>query len=115
MRGMSPAPQQQADAEYEAELAQQTKIAEEVAAEEATSTEPQVAGEPAEETGIVEERPKVVLAPVGDDIEYPLTLSVVGAPEGGFVFDGPDSRIEVDAEVGEQVTYVTSVNVEDAE
>ncbi len=107
---MPSTPDPQTAGEWADEADLQAEIAEQLVLDT-----PQSAGTPSDEETtvdeIVAEQPKVTLDPVGDDIEYPLTLSVVGAPEGGFVFDGPDSSVEVDAQVAEQIAYVQSVEV----
>lgn len=98
--------------EWEAEKVKQEEIAAQIASDAPVKSVPQVAGTPAEETEqVVEELPQVTLRPVGEDIEYPLTLSVVGAPEGGFVFESASDTVDVDPQVAEQVTYLTNVEV----
>lgn len=106
------------DPQTASDWADETQAQEDIASQivaDAPESTPQVAGTSAPETTdvdeVVEELPQVTLVPVGEDIEYPLTLSVVGAPEGGFVFDGPDSSVDVDPQVAEQVTYLTNVGV----
>lgn len=106
--------------DWDEEKAKQEEIAGQIESDAPVKSTPQIAGTPVEtqqevvetDLEVVEEvLPQVTLRPVGDDIEYPLTLSVVGAPEDGFVFDGPDSTIDVDPQVAENVAYVSNVEV----
>lgn len=114
---MSPAPQTTAaDAEFEREKAEQEEIAAQIESDAPVKSTPQVAGtEAPEETTVdevIEEQPEVTLRTVPGTVEqYPLTVGVVGAPDGELVFEDEDATIDVSPQVAEQVTYLPNVEV----
>lgn len=110
MQRMAVTPSRSADEAHEAEVEQQTKIAEELDETQqvpaaAVPTDPE-----AEEAPVTEEAPKVTLRTIEGTVEdYPLTVSVVGTDD--LVFEDESTTVEVDPEVAEQVTYLPNVEV----
>lgn len=105
MRDMSNAVDPQTAAEWADEAAKQDEIAAQV---ESASSTPDPTPEPEQ----VIELPKVTLRPKADaDLEFPIAVSVVGGPEEGLIFTGPEDTVEVERSVAEQITYSPAVEV----
>jgi hypothetical protein len=104
-------PRTPTDEAHEAEVAQQTKIAEELQETDQVPADAVPDNPEADAAPVTEEAPKVTLRSIPDAVEeYPLSVSVVGVDEE-LVFDGADSTIEVSPQVAEQVTYLPNVEV----
>lgn len=98
------------DEAHEAEVAQQSKIAEEVTETEQVPAAAVPDNPDADEQPVTQEVAKVTIRSVEAEVsEYPLTLSVVGSKD--IVFDSASTTVEVSPEVAEQITYLTNVEV----
>lgn len=103
---------QQPLTDWDEEKAKQDEIAAEVAGDGETktvTTDPTPPVDPAPEVESPVEQPKVTVVPT-DAATYPLRVSLVGL-EDELVFESASDSFEVDAAVGEQVTFLPSVEV----
>ena len=108
MAHMATALSTQTDEAHEAEVAKQAEIAAEILGAEGEEETPEEEV-PVSEEEVVNPEPEPIVIQLKEDveIEYPLSISLVGSDD--LVFSGPDDVVEVPPSVAEQLTYSPDV------